>query len=354
MLAWGWRLPFLLALPPGLLAAWGRSSFPESELFSQESQLLADEIATQRESDDENVEIGRKVPSSQRAEDEYGHDWHVMKTYWPSILLGFAAPAAGATSLYVSTMWCLSYLRSLGMASRTSLLIGSSANIVAIITTPVFAHFADIHGVAFMLIMGGVGMLTTGLPGVALLVAYPGNGFVAFLCIGICYGCVRGLYTNTFYFCAELFPTVIRSRGLGLGLNIGVTLFGGFGGLLAQASLSISSWGPGHLMSATGAITILAGLWSLRLRRLGYPVAHRRKEPYFGAIRGPNGEVKVESAALQNGNRASGGSGPDEVQTWTEPAQWPKLMSIAWRKEAGYKPKDASKPEASTIGHVAD
>merc|ERR1712151_768105 len=97
--------------------------------------------------------------------------------------------------------------------------------------------------------MGGIAMFVTGYFGIALMVSYPSNAAVAFLCIGICYGLCRGLYANTFYFCAEMFPTIIRSRGLGFGLNVGVTLFGGFGGLMSEASLSISPLAPGVLMS---------------------------------------------------------------------------------------------------------
>lgn len=36
MNAWGWRLPFLAALPPGLLAVCGRRCLQESPSFQQD------------------------------------------------------------------------------------------------------------------------------------------------------------------------------------------------------------------------------------------------------------------------------------------------------------------------------
>jgi len=304
MVEFGWRLPFVISLAPGLLAAWGRSRFPESELFLEISQGTQD---TQTPKD------GKAVPPK-------------LTTYWPSTLLGIAAPAAGAASLYVGTMWCLTYVRSMGVSSGDALLIGITSNLVGLFTTPVFAYFADLQGAAYMLMMCGVVMMMTGLPGIALMLAFPGNFPIAMFVIGICYGSVRGLYANTFVFCAELFPTSIRSRGLGYGLNIGVTLFGGFGGLLAQASLHISPLGPGYLMLIAGAITVLAVLWSIRLLRLGYPVTHRRAEPYFGAIREPNGDIKVK-AALIFVHMSDTKPGTEHMGP-----QRPSLMSSAWMR----------------------
>lgn len=349
MIEWGWRVPFILSLPPGLLAVWGRTRFPESELFLKE-RLGSDLSPSIRQLP--GNENPKKLPDMQSSRLDLtvqevaqqsvcspASDIHLMKAYWPSIVLGIASPAAGATALYVSSIWCLTYIKSLGVPQDATLIIGMAANIVGLLTTPLFAYLADVHGIAFVMMLCGISMMLTGLPCVALIVAYPGSFWVAFVCIGVCFGSIRGLYTVTFCFCAELLPTKIRSRGLGLGLNIGVTIFGGFGGLIAQWSLSISDLGPGFLMSSTGAITFLAILWSLHLRRLSYPVTHRRAVPYFLAIRGPDGNMKVEAAepALQLQMHA-------KRQQATEQS---KLMAAAWKR-------DQAEAAASPLGQAQE
>jgi len=287
MAAWGWRLPFLLALPPGLLAVWGRWRYPESELFVQECCL--------RSESGSDVELAGRQVRNKRREFFVASKW---KEYFPSILLGVAAPAAGATALYVGSIWCLSYTRALGMPEGVSLWIGVFANTVGMLTTPLFAYLADTQGIAYVVMLGGIFMILLGLPGIALLNAFPGNELMAFAIIGLGFGVGRGLYTATFVFCAEMFPTAMRSRGLGFGLNIGVTLFGGFGTLLAEASLGLSSFGPGYLMSSTGVVSVLSVVGSIWLRRKGYPVTHIRCEPYFGALREADGSLKVEPAII--------------------------------------------------------
>ncbi|CAK9108331.1 Putative proline/betaine transporter [Durusdinium trenchii] len=51
MMDWGWRIPFLLALFPGLLATMGRRCIPESGLFlraKEESEITSSKSATSR------------------------------------------------------------------------------------------------------------------------------------------------------------------------------------------------------------------------------------------------------------------------------------------------------------------
>merc|ERR1712054_586203 len=52
MLVWGWRVPFVISIFPGLLALWGRNMLQEVTSFCQKQQLppiLMAVISTQRQ-----------------------------------------------------------------------------------------------------------------------------------------------------------------------------------------------------------------------------------------------------------------------------------------------------------------
>merc|ERR1719401_2212770 len=92
------------------------------------------------------------------------------------------------------------------------------------------------------------------------------------------------IFTQVYLFCAELFPTSERALGVGLGWNIGVGIFGGFGGVLAEASLThLGPSGPGWLISFGGLISAGAVLWGRSLQSRGLlQVTHLRASPYWG------------------------------------------------------------------------
>lgn len=289
MMDWGWRVPFLLSLPPGLLAAWGRSRYPESEMFLQERLEQRRALAGPEDAGSPEIspcaEDDPKPQRSPTGQSLFGR----LRGYWPSLLIGLAMPGTSGGFRYVATLWVLSYLKAHGHSAATALWVGNVANLVSLLAMPLVGLVADVMGSAFVCFATGAAAFLTGLPCFYLLVAFPGEAWAAYLGVGVVNALVMAGAGCTFVLCAELFPTSVRSLGLGLSYNLGTTFFGGFGGLLAEASLAFSPMGPGLLMSSFGLAPALAMLWALQLRRQGYVVAHRRAEPFFG--RAPGGCV---------------------------------------------------------------
>merc|ERR1719188_364919 len=110
-------------------------------------------------------------------------------------------------------------------------------------------------------------MVMSGLPTFSALVLYPGV-FTATLGVGVVYTLASAVATPML-FCAELFPTSVRSLCLGISWNVGVCLFGGFGNVFSQLLLQLSPFGPGFLMSAAGCITMSSVLLGLSLQGSG-------------------------------------------------------------------------------------
>merc|ERR1719343_1438241 len=105
--------------------------------------------------------------------------------------------------------------------------------------------------------MNLVGGMVTALLGVPVFVAISSNPGSWMAMLGLIVGYLPPyIFLQVYLFCAELFPTSQRALGVGLGWNIGVGLFGGFGGVTAQASLALlGPSGPGWLISCSGLIS---------------------------------------------------------------------------------------------------
>merc|ERR1712048_97579 len=166
------------------------------------------------------------------------------------------------------------------------------ANVVKILFTLPMGCLADVQGVGAATALGGGILALCGLPLFTILHLHPTNFTVVLLVYGLGYGFVGAMFATTNLFVTELFPTKVRNVGVGMAWNIGLTIFGGLGPAMAQASLSLSPLGPGILMSAGGIVTVATIFSGLLLQRRGkIQMAHVRMEPYFGTCGSREKEV---------------------------------------------------------------
>jgi len=302
MLDWGWRLPFIVCLLPGLVSVWGRQRFPESELFLEEMRLRRGGTGAPAtlDSTSPNFDAEAAVPArapgvaSPSAQDERGAMCGAagggtmaaatagfLRNYWRAVLVAIGAVAAHAVLSYVANVWCVSFLIAHGMPASSSLTASLVAKAVTLCVSLPSGWLTDIFGVGMMTIVYGVVTMLVGLPTWMAMSADP-SGVAAVLGISVFFVAPL-LLANPFLFCAELFPTASRGLGLGFAFNFGVGLFGGFGGVVAQATLHLGRSGPGILISASGFITAGAALLALHWERRGLlRLTHLRSAPYWG------------------------------------------------------------------------
>nr|WP_253865891.1 MFS transporter [Prauserella halophila] len=203
MYSYGWRVPFLLGGVFGLYSLYVRLRMRETEVFLAEST--------------ENTEEG--------AAKDKGRMWATIKQH-PKLLLQVIGLTVGATVLYY--VWAISapsYAISVhGVDPTSALWAGVGAQILFLISLPLWGMLSDRIGRKPVLFIASGGLLVTSVPLDALL---GDQAWQLFLAMSIALLLMGGFSSIAPAVYAEIFPTRIRAVGLGLPYAIAVAAFGG-------------------------------------------------------------------------------------------------------------------------------
>ncbi len=199
MNGWGWRVPFLLAAPLGLVALYIRSRLDESPLF----QAVLD---------------GPEAPHTPLGE--------TMREQWvPMVRLG-AYISLTALSFYIFSTYMTTFLRSVvGMAPDHVLLSNVLALTLAAVMAPFLGRICDRIGrrptmIASALLLGGLAVP-------AYLVASNGTlGSALAAQIMLAVGAVTANVVTAVLLC-EVFPTRVRYTASAVTYNVAYAIFGG-------------------------------------------------------------------------------------------------------------------------------
>lgn len=290
MMDWGWRIPFLLALFPGLLATMGRRCIPESGLFlraKEESEITSSKSATSR------------AISKTR---------ELLASYWPQVLLGVGAVASVSVLQYGGISWHLVSLKKKGLSSQARIACAAGANALTVGLAPLVGWLGDRQGAAWVMMVTSAMMALLGMPLLLAMDAAVEQPEVEIGLFTIAFGILGALEMCHFLQVVELFPVDVRNAGVGLSYNLGVCLFGGFAPMAFEAAAATpgcGTWLPAALFAAGGLITATATLASLCLQSKGkIQLTHVRHEPYFrcwGRERFQCGPRPKEPAGLDEG-----------------------------------------------------
>jgi MHS family proline/betaine transporter-like MFS transporter len=232
MEAWGWRLPFLLAVPLGLLCLYLRLKIEDTPEFR----------------DTDVTERTNRKPLKELMADHRGPLTKVM-----------AISTVQNVGTYVGTVFVASYLSTVLDFSK-----GQAATIVllAVLTAAVFIPLCGQLGSRLggkrVLIVSYLAYIALTIPSFLLM----GRGSVGLAIAGLVLGmvpyalCQAGTYTVM----PEFFPVQVRNTGVAFGHSIGAVIGGGAGPY-------VSTW----LIDATGStlvpayILVAFGLFGLAL-----------------------------------------------------------------------------------------
>jgi MHS family proline/betaine transporter-like MFS transporter len=207
---WGWRIPFLIAGPLGLVAIYFRSKIEESPQF-QATLDAQEDIAKNAAASDE---AAAKGPVG------------IVKAYWRSLIVAMILVAAANTAGYALTSYMPTYLtESKGYDEVHGTLLTIPVLVVMSLCIPLTGKLSDRIGrrpvlwigalstvilaaPAFMLI--GIGEVWSTLAGLALI-AFPVTFYVANLASAL----------------PAQFPTSSRYGAMGIAYNFSVAIFGG-------------------------------------------------------------------------------------------------------------------------------
>jgi MHS family proline/betaine transporter-like MFS transporter len=239
MLDGGWRIPFLLALPLGLVAISLRKRIPESPSF---------EVAHEKtEWEDVNpLFVRQSLPK-------------IIKLYWPQILVGIALIAADGTSSYTVTSYMPTYLESqVGMAAVTTAVATVVILLLQAIIVPFVARWSDRVGRRPIYVIATVGNLVLLVPAFALM--HLGEMWSLYLALFMVSLPSAFFLALTGAVMSELFPTASRYGSVGLTHNVAISLFGGTTPLVSQILVEATgnSYAPAFYVMFFSVVALFA------------------------------------------------------------------------------------------------
>ncbi|QNP63502.1 glycine betaine/L-proline transporter ProP [Streptomyces genisteinicus] len=227
---WGWRVPFLVAGPLGLVGLYLRLRLDETPAF----QKLEDESAHASEAAD-------TVETTTR-----GDLARIFRQYWPTLILCIALVGAYNITDYMLLSYMPTYLSDeLGYSDTHGLLIllGVMVALMAVINQ--VGRLSDRFGRKPLLMTGMLGFLVLSAPAFLLI----GQGGIpaitaGMLMLGLSLVCLLGTMSAAL---PALFPTQVRYGSLSVGYNLSASLFGGTTPLVITALIS---WTGSNMMPA--------------------------------------------------------------------------------------------------------
>jgi len=234
--SWGWRLPFLLALPLSLVGLYIRLRTDESPAFQRAKRSNA--------------------LSSAPVRDAFRHDGR-------SIMFAFALASMTGLAFYYLAGYFPTYLQLTAGLPRTSALVANGVAMLGFaVLLPLCGMVGDRIGRRPMIRLGATLLVLTSVP--AFLLA--GSGGMAAAIVGqllLALGVVvfgGGSYVALL----EIFPTRTRLTGAAIGYNLGYALLGGTAPLLASVLVQAtgSPTAPGYYLAAV-ALLVLAFTYSI-------------------------------------------------------------------------------------------
>ncbi|NVN00813.1 MFS transporter [Arthrobacter sp. SDTb3-6] len=231
---WGWRLPFLLAAPMGLIGRYIRTKLEDTPAF----RAMAEK--------DNAV----KAPVAA-----------LFKNHWQGLLLAVGAVLLNAVGFYVILSYMPTYLsEELGFGAAESFL----ATTIALLTYIGFIFLtglaSDRFGRKRVLITASVLFILLTVPAFMLLDT---RNFLVILLVQILLGGMLTLNDGTLpSFLAELFPTRVRYSGFAVSFNLSNALFGGTAPFVATLLIATSGskLAPGWYLMAAALISLVAVL----------------------------------------------------------------------------------------------
>ncbi|MCH6471682.1 MFS transporter [Sinomonas terrae] len=234
MAEWGWRLPFLLAAPMGLIGRYIRTKLEDTPVFR--------ELAHEDKVDHAPIK-------------------DMFTLHWRSLVLAVGAVLLNAVGFYVILSYMPTYLSTeLGFGATESFV----ATTIALVTYIGFIFLtglaSDRFGRRRVLITASVLFAVLTVPAFMLLDA--GN-FAVILLVEIFLGGMLTLNDGTLpSFLAELFPTRIRYSGFAVSFNLANALFGGTAPFVATLLIGVlhTKLAPAWYLVAAALVSLVAVL----------------------------------------------------------------------------------------------
>lgn len=209
---WGWRLPFLIAGPLGMIGMYLRSRMEDTPVF--------------QELDDKH-EVEASVGSEFR---------DLFSEYWPQILKLFGLVIALNVVNYTLLSYMPTYLQgSIGLNETEVLVVPVIGMLVMMLLLPAVGALSDRVGRKPMWAASLIGLMVLAVPMYKLMATSLAGAIIGFLVLGLLYTPQLATISATF---PAMFPATVRFAGLAISYNVATSMFGGTAPLVNERLIS--------------------------------------------------------------------------------------------------------------------
>lgn len=243
MQAWGWRIPFLLALPLGAIGLYLRIKLDDTPVFNQNTDGFAKDSQGER----------RK-----------GQLRETVVGQWRAMVLCVGLVLVFNVNNYMVTAYLPTYLEAeLGYTTTLALVVTLGAMVFMLATVTLFGFMSDRVGRRPILLSGSLFAIVLSLP--AFWMLQQGSMWAAALGVVV-------LAVTLVHFSGAapaalpaFFPTKVRYGALAISFNVSVALFGGTTPLIAESLVQSTGnlYSPAWLVMAAGAVGVLV-VWRMK------------------------------------------------------------------------------------------
>ncbi|NSC20007.1 MFS transporter [Streptomyces albus subsp. chlorinus] len=247
MLAWGWRIPFLVGGPIGIVGLYLRTKLEETPAFQKQqshSSVAEDDEGT-------GPALSEDMPRKKFTA--------IFTAQWRMLLLCVALVAAYNITNYMLLSYMPAYLTdALDYKHSMELVAAIIAMVAMAAVIQRVGHLNDRFGRKPLLMagMGGFAVLT-----VPVFALFQQGSFAAviagLLVLGACLVCLLGTMSATL---PALFPTDVRYGSLSIGYNVSTSLFGGTapGVMTYLVDTTSDKMAPAYYASGAAVLGIIA------------------------------------------------------------------------------------------------
>ncbi|ANY07894.1 MFS transporter [Pseudonocardia sp. HH130630-07] len=242
LLAWGWRIPFLLALPLGIAGIYLRMRLEDTPAFRQ---------------------LMERSPAL--ASMPYRRAMQILLTRYrgPALVAGGLVVAWNVTN-YVLTNYMPTYLTSTLPRNGEDGASGATAGAMQVAVMAFMlcvilgiGRLSDRIGRKPILMTASLALVVLGLPAVWLVRGGLPGQVVGLLIMGSILVCFAAVCPSTL---PAQFPTMVRYGGLGVVFNLFVSIFAGTAPTIIETAVTTTGnldW-PGYYLMAAGAVGVVS------------------------------------------------------------------------------------------------
>lgn len=237
VVAWGWRIPFLLALPFGAIIFYIRARLEDSPVYQEMSEAVE----------------GKHMPATKSPIKL------LLTTYRKQTLISFGAAVLNAVGFYIVLTYLPTYLTdTVHMDATAASTVTTISLIVYVALVFGMGKLSDRYGRKKMLLIACISFIALTIPGFMLI----GTGNV-FLVLAMQIALSAALAANDGSLASylnETFPTEVRFSGFAFSFNMANAIFGGTAPFIATWLIytTDSALAPAIYMALVATITLVA------------------------------------------------------------------------------------------------